>query len=168
LMACLSDVAISMLGSQIEAGASAVQLFDSWIGCLDAEEYRTLVKPHVDRIIKSVQKDHAVPFIYFGTNTTHLLPEFGELSADVIGVDWRIDIDDAWKIIGDQHGIQGNLNPELCVAGFDDAAVATKNILTSANQRNGHIFNLGHGVLPETDPSVLEQIVLLVHEESKR
>jgi uroporphyrinogen decarboxylase len=164
----LSDMAIDFLSAQLDAGASTIQLFDSWVGCLSANDFREFVKPHIDRIIREIQKQHDRPIIYFGTDTAHLLSEIKDLPADVIGVDWRLPLDQAWELLGKTKGVQGNLDPAICVSGFEAAVSETRDILIRAKRHDGHIFNLGHGVLPETDPSVLEQIVAVVHEETRR
>jgi len=168
LMERLSQHAIATLSAQLSNGANAVQLFDSWIGAIDLAEFDVLVKPHLMNIISELQTRHDSPMIYFGTNTAHLLSSLDVLNADVIGVDWRIPINKAWDRVGRSHGIQGNLDPSLCAESYEAAAQGALDILGQIDNQNGHIFNLGHGVLPDTDPSVLERLVELVHEETRR
>ncbi|MHB8288374.1 MAG: uroporphyrinogen decarboxylase [Acidimicrobiales bacterium] len=164
LMDSLASVAISSLRAQILAGASAIQLFDSWIGWLSLDEYATFVLPATKRIFAGLE-DLDVPRIYFGINTSDLLSRMSTAGADVIGVDWRIGIAAARERIGNELGIQGNLNPATCLGPWETVEHETARILQEASAQPGHIFNLGHGVLPETNPEVLEKVVALVHGE---
>jgi uroporphyrinogen decarboxylase len=150
------------LRSQIEAGAEAVQLFDSWAGALGPDDYRRFVLPASQRVFEGVA-DLGVPRIHFGVNTGELLGLFAEAGADVIGVDWRVPLDEARTRVGGKP-VQGNLDPAICLAPWDVVAEATREVLRRGGG-GGHVFNLGHGVLPETDPAVLERVVQLVHEE---
>ncbi|MCU1345909.1 MAG: uroporphyrinogen decarboxylase [Acidimicrobiia bacterium] len=158
----LTDLAIASLQSQITAGAQAAQLFDSWAGTLSPPDYERFVMPHSQRVLAAV-RDLGVPSIHFGVDTGELLSLMGEAGADVVGVDWRVPLDVARTRIGDR-AVQGNLDPALCSAPWPVAAAATADVLRRNNGRPGHIFNLGHGVLPETDPAILEQVVRLVHD----
>jgi uroporphyrinogen decarboxylase len=146
----------------VRAGADVIQLFDSWVGALSVDDYREFVAPYSARVLAAVD----VPTIHFGTGTAHLLEEMAEAGGDVIGVDWRIPIDRAWELVGDERGVQGNLEPALLLGPWDRVESAALRILESVGGRPGHIFNLGHGVLPETDPGDLRRLVELVHEST--
>jgi uroporphyrinogen decarboxylase len=156
----LADITLAFLRVQIDAGASAVQLFDSWVGALPAADYRRFVQPHSARILAGVAD---VPRIHFGVGTGELLHDMGEAGADVVGVDWRVPLDDAVRRIGPGKAVQGNLDPTLVFA--PDAVIRAKvaEVLEAGKAAEGHVFNLGHGVLPETNPDVLKRIVELVH-----
>jgi uroporphyrinogen decarboxylase len=145
---------------QIDAGASAVQLFDSWVGALPAADYRAYVQPHSARVLAGVSD---VPRIHFGVGTGELLHDMGEAGADVVGVDWRVPLDEAVRRIGPGKAVQGNLDPTLVFA--PEAVVRDKvvEVLEAGKAAEGHVFNLGHGVLPDTDPDVLKLIVDTVH-----
>jgi uroporphyrinogen decarboxylase len=144
------------------AGADVIQLFDSWVGALSFDDYREFVAPYSAQVLASVN----VPTIHFGTSTTHLLEEMAEAGGDVIGVDWRIPIDRAWELVGSDRGVQGNLEPALLLGPWERVETAALRILDAVGGRPGHIFNLGHGVLPETDPGDLRRLVELVHSNS--
>jgi uroporphyrinogen decarboxylase len=146
----------------VRAGADVIQLFDSWVGALSGEDYREFVAPYSAQVLGSVD----VPTIHFGTGTTHLLEEMAEAGGDVIGVDWRIPIDRAWELVGSDRGVQGNLEPALLLGPWERVEPAALRILEAVDARPGHIFNLGHGVLPETDPGDLRRLVDLVHENT--
>ena len=165
LMDKLSSVVIAYLNAQIEAGVHVVQLFDSWVGGLSPADYATHVKPHVARIFAEVR---GAPTIHFGTGTASLLDEMSEAGGDFIGVDHRQLLDVAWERIGFDRGIQGNLDATRVLAGRDPMTEGARDVLRRANNRPGHIFNLGHGVLPESDPGLLRELVDLVHMESAR
>ena len=165
LMEKLATVVIAYLNAQIRAGVHVVQLFDSWVGGLSPADYATYVQPHVARIFAEV---HGAPTIHFGTGTASLLEVMAEAGGDTIGVDHRQLLDVAWERIGQDRGIQGNLDATRVLAGFDPMAEGARDILRRAANRPGHIFNLGHGVLPDSDPALLRQLVELVHEESAR
>ncbi|MFV1992101.1 MAG: uroporphyrinogen decarboxylase [Acidimicrobiales bacterium] len=165
LMERLSDLAIASLRSQIHAGASAVQLFDSWAGSLDRATYEHYVAPHTTRVIAEIA-DLDVPKALFGVGTGELLQPMAATGVDLLGVDWRIPIDVARARIGANIAIQGNLDPAILGAPWSAVEAATRDILKRNAGRPGHVFNLGHGVLPETDPDVLQRIVELVHAET--
>jgi uroporphyrinogen decarboxylase len=166
LMERLADLAIVSLRSQIDAGARAVQLFDSWAGTLSPPIYERFVLPHSRRVFESVA-DLDVPRIHFGVGTGELLALFAEAGADVVGVDWRVPLDVARRRVPAGVALQGNLDPALCFAPWDAVATAVRDVLSRNAGHPGHIFNLGHGVMPETDPAVLERIVDLVHREGR-
>jgi uroporphyrinogen decarboxylase len=151
------------LAAQARAGADVVQLFDSWVGALSAADYREFVAPYSARILDAVD----VPAIHFGTGTAHLLADMAAAGGDVIGLDWRVEIDRGWALVGPDRGVQGNLDPAMVLAPFERVEAATLAILDAVGGRPGHVFNLGHGVLPETDPAVLRRLVDLVHERTE-
>ncbi len=162
LLDALADLALASLRSQVRAGAQAVQLFDSWAGALSAVDYAELVLPVTRRIFDGLA-DLDVPRIHFGVGTGELLGLMAEAGPDVVGVDWRVPIDVAWSRIGEDKAVQGNLDPAVCLAPWDVVETETRKILNQAGGRPGHVFNLGHGVLPDTDPAILERVVELVH-----
>lgn len=162
----LADLALASLRSQVGAGASAVQLFDSWAGALSPSDYRRHVLPASSKVFAGIA-DTGVPRIHFGVSTGELLVLMREAGADVVGVDWRVDLDDARRRLGDQVALQGNLDPAAVLAGADVAVDRARDVLRRADGHRGHVFNLGHGVLPETDPDVLARVVDLVHAEGK-
>ncbi|MGH8059643.1 MAG: uroporphyrinogen decarboxylase, partial [Candidatus Entotheonellia bacterium] len=145
----LARVSLAFLRAQIRAGARAVQLFDSWVGCLSPDDYRVYVLPHSRRVIEGL-RGTGVPVIHFGTGTATLLGLMREAGGDVLGVDWRIPLDDAWQEIGADVAIQGNLDPAALFAPLPEIERRVMDILRRAGGRPGHIFNLGHGILPET------------------
>jgi uroporphyrinogen decarboxylase len=159
LMDKLADTFAAYLRAKVTAGADVIQLFDSWVGTLSAEDYEEFVAPYSARVLAAVD----VPTIHFGTGTTHLLPAMREAGGDVIGLDWRIPIEGGWEIVGPDRGVQGNLDPALLLGPFERVAAAANRILDAVAGRRGHIFNLGHGVLPDTDPADLARLVELVH-----
>jgi uroporphyrinogen decarboxylase len=163
LLERLADLALVSLRSQIDAGAAAVQVFDSWVGTLSDDDYRAHVLPASARVFEGLD-DTGVPRIHFGVGTGELLGAMGDAGADVVGVDWRIPLDQARRRIGPDRAVQGNLDPVLCLAPWDVVEGATRRVLEAAGDAPGHVFNLGHGVLPETDPDVLKRVVELVHE----
>lgn len=166
LMDSLADIAVASLRSQVEAGASAVQLFDSWVGTLSPPDYERFVLPASAKVLAGVA-DLGVPRIHFGTNTAELLGLMARAGADVVGVDWRTPLDAARDRVPVGTALQGNLDPALVVAGWEATEPAARDVLErGADPRGGHIFNLGHGVLPETDPEVLERLVDYVHSRS--
>ncbi|HLG61647.1 MAG TPA: uroporphyrinogen decarboxylase [Ktedonosporobacter sp.] len=167
LMDKLSKVIADYLVAQVRAGADVVQLFDSWIGAISPSVYRRYVQPYIKRIFAEVKTTDA-PSIHFGTGTAALLEAMTEAGGDVISVDWRVDLDDAWARIGYDHGIQGNLDPTVMLTSWPIIEDAMNDILQRANNRAGHIFNLGHGVLAPTDPGLLRQLVDAVRETTKR
>jgi uroporphyrinogen decarboxylase len=161
----LADMAIASLVAQVEAGASAIQLFDSWAGSLPPDVYRDLVMPASAKVLAALAPT-GVPRIHFGVGTGELLTLMGEAGADVVGVDWRVPLDLARERVPGK-AVQGNLDPAVCLAPWDVVAERTRDVLRRNGGRPGHIFNLGHGVLPELDPGVLAQVVDLVHEEGR-
>ncbi|MEE9415022.1 MAG: uroporphyrinogen decarboxylase [Acidimicrobiales bacterium] len=162
----LADLAIASLRSQIIAGASAIQLFDSWVGALSAAEYSKFVLPATTKVMAGVA-DLAVPRIHFGVGTGELLGLMASAGVEVMGIDWRIPLDEARNRIPDGMSVQGNLDPARIAAGAEVAAAGTREVLAANNGRPGHIFNLGHGVWPELDPGVLAHVVDLVHSEGR-
>lgn len=166
LMERLADLAIASIRSQVDAGASALQLFDSWAGALSPTDYREFVFPHTSRVFAEIT-DLGVPKAHFGVGTGELLDQFAEVGADVVGVDWRIPLDEARRRTGGTVALQGNLDPALCLAPWDRVADRVRSVLDSNRGHPGHVFNLGHGVLPETDPTILEKVVELVHNEGR-
>ena len=160
----LADLAASSLRSQIDAGARAIQLFDSWAGALSPTHYERFALPASRKVFESIA-DLDVPRIHFGVNTGELLPLFRAAGADVIGVDWRTPLSVARQRVGDGVALQGNLDPAVCFAPWDVVADEVRGVLADNDGHPGHVFNLGHGVLPDTDPTVLERIVELVHTE---
>ena len=165
LCARLAQIAGGFLRVQAQAGASAVQLFDSWVGVLSRKDYETFVQPH-SRVALSAVVDLDVPKIHFGTGTGELLASMGAAGADVVGVDFRTSLTDARARLGDGYAVQGNLDPALLFAPWPALEKVVRSIVAEGAQAPGHIFNLGHGVLPATDPGVLTRVVELVHEAS--
>jgi uroporphyrinogen decarboxylase len=163
LMEKLTEMSIRYLRAKVEAGADVVQLFDSWIGALSVRDYVEYVAPYSHRILSSVSS----PTIHFGTGTTHLLGAMTEIAGDVIGLDWRTPIDQVWRL-DERRGVQGNLDPALLLGPFRRVEEATDEILLLVGDRPGHVFNLGHGVLPETNPGDLRRLVELVHERTAK
>jgi uroporphyrinogen decarboxylase len=163
----LADITLTFLRVQAAAGASAIQLFDSWAGALSEADYRRYVQPHSARVLGELV-DTGVPRIHFGVGTGELLTAMGEAGADVVGVDWRIPLDVASKRIGPDRAVQGNLDPAVLLAAEPVIESHVRRILAEGRAAPGHIFNLGHGVPPDTDPGVLTRVVELVHEHSRR
>ncbi len=149
LMKKLVSVTAEYSTEQVRAGADTIQIFDSWVGCLSVEDYRHYVLSHVTDLVKRLQKT-GVPVIYFGTDSSTLLPSMQETGAEVIGLDWRIPLDTGWKSLGYKGSVQGNLDPVTLFADWKEIKKRAENILRQAAGRPGHIFNLGHGILPET------------------
>ena len=162
LMSTVSEVLSRYLRAQIDAGVQVVQLFDSWAGALGPADYERSVLPYSKRILASLA-DTGVPRIHFATGNPLLLPLLARAECDVVSVDWRVPLDEAWAAIGPGLGIQGNLDPGVCLAPFDVVATHARDVLRRAGGRPGHVFNLGHGVLPDTDPDTLRRLVDLVH-----
>ena len=163
LMAKLTDLVGAYLAGQARAGAQALQLFDSWVGCLSPDDYRAYVQPHTTRALRLAGAGDGVPLIHFGTGTATFLEDFAAAGGDVISVDWRIPLDAAWTRIGDKRAIQGNLDPAALLAPAAERDRQVRDILKRAGGRPGHIFNLGHGILPETDVAAVRAVVDLVH-----
>jgi uroporphyrinogen decarboxylase len=160
LMDKLADAFSLYVAAKAEAGADVIQVFDSWVGALSPSDYEEFVAPYSARILAAVD----VPTIHFGTGTATLLSSMASAGGDVIGLDWRIPLDRGWTEVGDDRGVQGNLEPALLLGPWERIEAATRDILRRAGGRPGHVFNLGHGVPPETDPVVLGRVRELVHE----
>ena len=167
LLQRLADIAIAFLKVQIAAGASAVQLFDSWVGAVSPDDYRRSVLPHSRRIFAALA-DSGVPRIHFGVGTGELLGLMGEAGADVVGVDWRVPLDEAVRRVEPGKALQGNLDPALLLAPWEVTKQRARDVLGRGRAAEGHIFNLGHGVLPNTDPDALARLADFVHTESTR
>jgi uroporphyrinogen decarboxylase len=167
LMSRLAEITVGFLRVQIEAGASAVQLFDSWAGSLSRDDYRANVLPYSRQIFDAIEPT-GVPRIHFGVNTGELLGVMGEAGADVVGVDWRVPLDDAVSRVEPGKALQGNLDPAILLAPWPVIEQRARQVLDRGRTAEGHIFNLGHGVLPETDPDVLVRLTEFVHEASAR
>jgi uroporphyrinogen decarboxylase len=163
LCARLADNTVTFLRVQADAGVSAVQLFDSWAGALSDADYREYVRPHSIRVLEGLA-DLGIPRIHFGVGTGELLASMGEAGADVVGVDWRTPLHVAAERVGPDRALQGNLDPCVLLAPWEVVATEVRRVLREGAQAPGHVFNLGHGVLPETDPHVLTRVVELVHE----
>lgn len=167
LMSRLADITIDYLKVQIAAGASAIQLFDSWVGAVGPEDYRRSVLPHTKRIFEAIEP-LGVPKIHFGVGTGELLGLMGEAGADVVGVDWRVPLDEAVHRVEPGKALQGNLDPALLFASWEVIEERARDVLARGRTAEGHIFNLGHGVLPSTNPDMLARLADLVHEASAR
>jgi uroporphyrinogen decarboxylase len=165
LMERLSTMVAAYLRAQVDAGAQVVQLFDSWVGGLGPAEYAEFVQPHVRRIFAALD---GVPTIHFGTSTAALLELMAAAGGDLIGVDHRVSLADAWRRIGPERGIQGNLDAARLLAGWEATEAGARIVIDEAADRRGHVFNLGHGVLPDTDPELLRRLVDFVHEQTSR
>jgi uroporphyrinogen decarboxylase len=167
LMRKLVEVLASYSADQVRAGADALQIFDSWVGCLSVEDYRRYVLPHTHDLVQRL-KATGVPIIYFGTDTATLLPAMKETGAQVMGVDWRIPLDEGWKSLNYEGAIQGNLDPVLLFASQKELHARIDEILRQAGGRLGHVFNLGHGILPETPVDNVRALVGFVRELSAK
>ncbi len=167
LLARLADITISFLQVQVAAGAAAVQLFDSWAGVVSPADYRRSVLPHTTRIFDALAAS-GVPRIHFGVGTGELLGLMGEAGADVVGVDWRVPLDEAVRRVEPGKALQGNLDPAILLAPWEVIEQRAREVLEAGRTAEGHVFNLGHGVLPETDPGVLTRLTDLVHSASAR
>jgi uroporphyrinogen decarboxylase len=165
LLGRLADLAISFLQVQVAAGACAVQLFDSWVGVVSPDDYRHAVLPHTSRIFAALEPA-GVPRIGFGVGTGELLGLIGEAGADVVGVDWRIPLDEAARRVIPGKALQGNLDPAVLLAPWEAVAERTRDVLARGRTAESHIFNLGHGVLPETNPDTLARLADYIHSES--
>ena len=169
LMNRLADHAIASIRSQLDAGAVAFQLFDSWAGALSRAHYERFAMPHSTKVFAELKASHSiVPGIHFGIGCDHLLEPMYAAGATVMGLDWRTKISDARRRLGADTVVQGNLDPALVLAGWPTAEEGCREVLADNDRHAGHIFNLGHGVQPETDPGVLEQVVAFVHEHTRR
>ena len=151
--------------AQHEAGAGAIQVFDSWVGSLGPEDYERYVLPYSARLLSGL-RDAGIPTIHFGTGNPRLLPLLAQAGGDAIGLDWRIPLDEGWDAVGRDRAVQGNLDPVSLLAGRDVALARARDVLERAGGRPGHIFNVGHGILPETDPDVIRAVVDFVHDHS--
>ena len=163
LLEHLANIVADYLQAQVEAGAQAIQVFDSWVGALGPDDYREFALPHTKRILDATQAT-GVPVIHFGTGTSTLLPMMREAGGDVIGADWRIPLDDAWTLIGHDRAIQGNLDPTLLLGPVERLMDGVNDVLHRAAGRPGHIFNLGHGMLPETPVEHVQALAHFVHQ----
>ena len=162
LMEKLADCFAGYVAAQVRAGADVVQLFDSWVGALSPADYEEFVAPWSAHILAAVD----VPTIHFGTGASTLLPAMASAGGDVVGLDWRIPLDDGWALVGEERGVQGNLDPAVLLGPWDRIEKAARDVLGRAAGRAGHIFNLGHGVLPRTDPDVVSRLAELVQEST--
>jgi uroporphyrinogen decarboxylase len=165
LLRKLVTVTSAYARAQVEAGADVIQVFDSWVGCLSHEDYRKFVLPRTTELIRSLKASGA-PVIYFGTDTSTLLSSMKETGADVIGLDWRIPLDQGWKLLGHPGAVQGNLDPVVLFADWKQVKAGARRILDQAGGRPGHIFNLGHGILPETPVENVRALAEYVQENS--
>ena len=159
----LSAAVADYLVAQVEAGAQAIQVFDSWVGALSPADYREFALPHTRRVLAAVAET-GVPVLHFGTGTATLLEAMTEAGGDVIGVDWRVPIDEAWARIGPERAVQGNLDPTLLLGRVDRLLAGADDVLRRVGGQAGHIFNLGHGILPETPVSHVQTLARFVHE----
>jgi uroporphyrinogen decarboxylase len=160
----LADTFCGYVAAKAAAGADAIQLFDSWVGSLSAADYEEFVAPYSARVLAAVD----VPTIHFGTGTAHLLAPMAAAGGDAIGLDWRLPLDQGWLAAGPEKAVQGNLDPAVLLGPWDRTEAAALDVLARAGGRPGHVFNLGHGVLPETDPADLGRLVELVHERTAK
>ena len=166
LCARLANVVASYLTAQIDAGVDAIQVFDSWVGALNAADYHEFAQPHTRHLFESIGR--RVPTIHFGTGTSAILEEMRHAGGDVIGVDWRIPIDAAWDRIGHDRAVQGNLDPTLLLGPVHRMFARTDDILGRVEGRTGHIFNLGHGILPSTPVEHVQMLAQYVHSASRK
>ncbi|MGG0789733.1 MULTISPECIES: uroporphyrinogen decarboxylase [Bacillaceae] len=166
LMDKLADMIIVYVKSQIKAGVSAIQIFDSWVGALNVEDYRVFIKPIMTRIFTSLREEN-VPLIMFGVGASHLALEWNDLPIDVVGLDWRLPITEA-RQMGIQKTVQGNLDPALLLSSWDVIEERTKRILDQGMEQDGYIFNLGHGVFPSVNPETLKRLTAFIHEYSSK
>ena len=167
LLRKLSDVVVTYLENQVRAGVDAIQIFDSWVGCLSPADYEEYVLPHVKSVIDRL-KPEGIPIIYFGTGTSTLLPLMRSAGSDVLGLDWHVELDEAWARVGFDVAVQGNLDPVVLFAPLPEIERRIKDILDRAGNRAGHIFNLGHGILPKTPVDHVEAAIGFVRQYSTR
>jgi len=167
LMSKLAEVVRRFLRKQVEAGADAIQLFDSWVGQLSLSDYRAYVERHVAHVLKDIETC-GVPVIHFGTGTYHLLEAQRDAGGTVIGLDWRTPLDEGWAKVGADRAVQGNLDPTVLLAPREIAFSHAQRVLEQAGGRSGHIFNLGHGILPETPVATVQAVIDFVHRTSAR
>src|SRR5450631_3179333 len=162
----LVEVLAEYAAEQVRHGADVIQIFDSWVGCLSVEDYRRYALEPTKRLVNRLQKATTVPIIYFGTDSTTLLPSMSETGAEVIGLDWRVPLDEGWATVGHKHAVQGNLDPVTLFASWSEVKQRAEHILRLADKRPGHIFNLGHGILPLTPVDNVKNLADFVHEFS--
>ena len=162
----LVEVLAQYSAEQVSHGADVIQIFDSWVGCLSVEDYRRYALEPTTRLVSRLQKETGVPIIYFGTDSTTLLPSMSETGAEVLGLDWRVPLDEGWRMVGHDHSVQGNLDPVLLFASWNEVKQRAGHILRLADGRPGHIFNLGHGILPHTPVDNVKDLAKFVHEFS--
>ncbi|HEE8640616.1 TPA: uroporphyrinogen decarboxylase [Staphylococcus aureus] len=167
LMNHLVDVSVKYVTAQVEAGAELIQIFDSWVGALNVEDYRRYIKPHMIRLISEVKEKHDVPIILFGVGASHLINEWNDLPIDVLGLDWRTSINQAQQL-GVTKTLQGNLDPSILLAPWNVIEERLKPILDQGMENGKHIFNLGHGVFPEVQPETLRKVSEFVHTYTQR
>ena len=167
LMDHLVDMSIAYVSAQIEAGAELIQVFDSWVGALNVSDYRRYIKPAMQKLISGIKAQHDVPIILFGVGASHLAQEWNDLPIDVLGLDWRLSIQEA-KQLGLNKTLQGNLDPSLLLAPWDVIEENIKQIIDQGRDYGQHIFNLGHGVFPQVQPETLKKVTQFVHEYSRR
>jgi len=160
LMDKLAEQFTRYVAGKVRAGADVIQVFDSWVGALSPSDYKEFVAPYSARILRSVE----APTIHFGTGTTAILRDMAGAGGDVIGLDWRIALDRGWELVGEDRGVQGNLDPAVLLGPWERIEAATRDILDRAGGRPGHVFNLGHGVMPDTDPAVLRRLTEFVQD----
>lgn len=165
LMDKLSDMVIAYLKAQIQAGAKAVQVFDSWVGTVNVADYRIFIKPAMERIFAQVREMN-VPMIMHGVGAGHLANEWNDLPLDVVGLDWRLSIEEA-RTRGIHKAVQGNMDPSLLLAPWNVIEEHVKGILDQGMKQPGYVFNLGHGVFPEVNPDTLKRLTAFIHEYSK-
>lgn len=158
-------VVADYLTAQVEAGAQAIQVFDSWVGALSPRDYREFALPHTQKIFEAL-RPLDVPTLHFGTSTSTLLPAMREAGGDVIGLDWRVPLDTGWKLVGEDRAVQGNLDPTLLLGPVERMLRGADEVLQLAQGRPGHIFNLGHGILPSTDLSHVQTLATFVHRQT--
>jgi uroporphyrinogen decarboxylase len=163
----IADVMAEYVIAQVDAGVEAVQIFDSWVGALNAADYREFILPHTRRIFDRLAEHAGVPTIHFGVGTGAILAELREAGGDVIGADWRTPLDEAWKRIGEDRAVQGNLDPTVLLGPLDRIFSATDDVLARAGGRPGHIFNLGHGILPSTPVEHVQALARYVHQKTR-
>lgn len=168
LMDLMASAIADSLLAQANAGAQALQVFDSWVGALSPADYREYALPHSQKTIALVKQNTDVPLIHFGTGTAGLLDLLKEAGGEVIGVDWRVDLDVAWNRLGTEVGVQGNLDPVVLFAPFEEVEQQARRVLDSVQGRRGHIFNLGHGILPRTPVENVRKLIDFVHEYTKK
>ena len=161
MMSLIAASLVKYLNAQIDAGAQAIQIFDSWVGCLSPDDYREFVLPHTHTVIANIKP--GVPVIHFGTGTAALLELMREAGGDVIGLDWRVRLDEGWQRVGHDVAIMGNLDPVALFADREVLKAQARRVLDQAEGRPGHIFNLGHGILPETPVENVIALVEMVH-----